>query len=651
MTRAERTAAELIAVRARGRLERRLAWLDACAGADLPEAERAWNAGRPAGEAAEAEARLRGAEGLAWARLERLFGLAEAEAELLQLAVAVAAEPALGPLVARAQLAPGRLLPTEPLVKRLAGLSPLPVWRPTGPLAIWGLARPIAGAPGEPAGFAADPRVVDWLFGALSLDQALVLAVRPAAGGTLPPDWPIAATAARLGRLLDGGHEPRLIIEARAGAGRCRFAAAVADALGRRTLAVDPAMLPQDEWADAFMRVQRFALYADAALVWREGGPAWPARIPLAPVQAVCVGEGMPAPARDGALDIVLALPAPGVAAKAEMWRALAPHLAAADRLIATMPGLSLADLEDAGRAAPRTADEAGAHLRALARSRMQGAGRVVDPQFGWDDLLVPAELEAQLRRVAFEARARAAMLADPATARLFAGASGLSALFSGPPGVGKSMAAQVIARDLGVNLLVVDLAATVSKFVGETAKNLTRIFAQARAAGAALCFEEADSYFARRTEVKDSNDRHANADTGHLLQLMEAHDGIVILSTNRRANIDPAFIRRLRHVVEFPRPAAADRVRLWRRALTVLGADGPALDEAVGQVATRFDLSPAQINGAVLSARYAAMAEDREVAAADLEGGAAREFAKEGRSAAARPESPARRLRSIGNG
>jgi hypothetical protein len=644
------SAAELIVIRARARLEQRIAWLDVANGEDLPENERAWTQSVP-GEGLEAEHRLRGAEGRAWTRLIELFRLAPGEAELLQLAIAVAAEPALGPLISRAQRSEGRLLPTEPLVKRLANLAPRPIWQPTGPLALWGLVRPVRFAPGEPVGFEADPRIIDWMFGAISLDQQLVLAVDTAGDGPLPPEWPVKDAAARLDRALAAGGKARLIVEGRAGAGRRRFGAAVARQLSRKALIVDSTPIASADWAENFMRVQRFALYADVALVWREGGPAWPDKIPLAPIQIVCVDEGGAPPRYDGATDLALALPEPGVASKAAIWRELAPRLATADKQIATMPGLSLGDLEEASRAAPRSAEEAGAHLRALARSRIQGAGRVVDPQFGWDDLVVPADLEAQLRRIAFEARARPTVLEEAEAARLFAGTAGLSALFAGPPGVGKSMAAQVIARDLGINLLVVDLAATTSKYIGETAKNLSLAFSRARTAGAALIFEEADALFARRTEVKDSNDRHANADTSHLLQLMEAHDGIVILSTNRRANIDPAFIRRLRHVVEFSRPGAGERRKVWARMLEVLGVDIEPLARSVSALAARYELSPAQIKGAVLSARYTALSETRDIELADLEAGAARELTKEGRSALPRTEPVGRRMRIVTHG
>ncbi len=633
------SAAELLVHRARTPLERRLAALDG-GGGDTA-------AGSTAALDEESLAhRLAGPESRAWTRLVELFGLSEAEADLLALALAVAAEPALGPLVARAQGAEGRLLPGEPLVKLLHGHPARPIWRPTSPLAMWRLVTPRRLAPGEPPGFEADARLVDWLFGHLALDAELVLAVDTIRPGPVPPEWPVAETAERLDHALRQGSEARLVIEGRAGAGRRGFAAAVARELGRETLVADPAVIPQADWAEAFMLAQRFALYGDAALVWREGSPPWPAKIPMAPLQFVCTAEDAAPPARDGAADLVVRLPEPGVESKAAIWAALAPQLAEAGPKLAATPGLLLGDLAEAGRAAPRSIEEAAAYLRARARARMQGAGRVVDPLFDWDDLILPDAVLRQLRRIAFEARLRPQLMEKPETARLFERAAGLSALFSGPPGVGKSMAAQVIAGELGANLLVVDLAAITSKFIGETAKNLSNAFARAQATGAALIFEEADALFAKRTEVRDSNDRYANADTNHLLQLLEAHDGLVILSTNRRANVDPAFVRRLRHVVDFPKSGPAERRRLWPVMLAALGVDPEPLAESVARLAERHDLTPAQIKGAALSALYTALEAEQQLTAADLEAAARHELTKEGRSAPA-SSTPPRRPRS----
>lgn len=631
--RRQRTAAELIALRVAALLERRLAWLEAQAGADTPENEAAWQKKRRSSTEVSAAKTLAGPIGKPWNRLVALFGLDEAEQQLLQLSLAVAIEPALGPLLQRAQGMGAPAIPTEALAKRLAGLPPAPIWRPSGALAMWALVRPIHIAPGEPLRFEADQRIVDWMFAMVSSDRELALALRTIEPGLIPDEWPVRETVKRVRRALDAGGKVRLVVEGRPGSGRRRFGAEVARLLERQPLLVDPAPLAPDGWAENFMRLQRFATFAGAGLVWRPGAPAWPDKIALAPVQIVCVDAGEAAPARDGASDLTVQLPEPSPASKAAAWRELAPQLPEADAKIAAIPGLTLADLEQVARSVPGSIDEATSQFRALARSRLQGVGRAIDPQFDWDDLVVPEGIEDKLRRVAFEARNRATLLASKDSARIFAGSAGLSALFSGPPGVGKTMAAQVIARDLGVNLLVVDLAVITSKYIGETAKNLSAAFEQAHASGAVLLFDEADAMFAKRIDNKDAIDRHANADTGHLLQLLEAHEGVAILATNRRAAIDPAFIRRLRHGIEFPRPNAVERARIWKLSLAALDSDLAKDAEALTRLAERHDLTPAQIKGAVLSATYTALEAERAVTPDDLDAGAVAERIKEGRA------------------
>ncbi len=641
------SAAELIAIRIRALLERRLQWLAARKGDDTPEAEAAWQRKRRSGDEVTATKALDGDQGAFWKRLVSLFGISPPEQDLLQLALAIAIEPAIGPMLQQAQGMGAPALPSEVLAKRLFGLPPTPIWRPSGALAMWSLLRPILIAPGEPLRFEADPRLVDWMFGMVSADRELTLALRPIEAGPVPAEWPVEDMATRVRRALDSGGKVRLVVEARPGSGRRRFGAEVARALGMNALQVDPAPLAPDGWAENFMRLQRFASYSRSALIWRRGAPAWPDKIALAPVQIVCIDEGEAAPARDGASDITVRLPEPSPASKAKTWRALSPQLPEADATIAAIPGLTLADLEQVARSVPASVDEATSQFRALARSRLNGIGRAVDPQFDWDDLVLAENVKAQLRRVAFEARTRGAMLASADTARVFAGSAGLSALFSGPPGVGKTMAAQVIARDLGVNLLVVDLAVITSKYIGETAKNLSLAFEQARAAGAVLLFDEADSFFAQRIEAKNAVDLHSNADTSHLLQLLEAHEGVAILATNRRSAIDPAFIRRLRHGIDFPRPDAVQRARIWKLALAALGSALAKNEAELTRLAERHDLSPAQIKGAVLTARYTSLQDERDIAAADLDAGANAERVKEGRAATPVTPTPLRPARN----
>jgi SpoVK/Ycf46/Vps4 family AAA+-type ATPase len=142
----------------------------------------------------------------------------------------------------------------------------------------------------------------------------------------------------------------------------------------------------------------------------------------------------------------------------------------------------------------------------------------------------------------------------------------GVSALFAGPSGTGKTLAAEVLAADLGLDLYQIDLSTVVSKYIGETEKNLRRLFDAAEESGAILLFDEADALFGKRSEVKDSHDRYANIEVGYLLQRMEAYRGLAILTTNLKNNLDPAFLRRLRHIVHFPFPDEKQRAEIWRR-------------------------------------------------------------------------------------
>ncbi|MGD1875865.1 MAG: ATP-binding protein [Kiloniellaceae bacterium] len=630
-------AAALLVARARGALSRRLDWL-ATGATDDAAAERAWAAGRDDHGQDAAARRLAGPEGATWRRLTGLFALNAAEADLLCLALAVAADPALGPDIAAAQGEPRRHAPTEALARRLFGHGPRPIWRAVSPLAAWHLLSAHWAAPGVAPSFEAAPVLVDWCFNTASLDAGLAgIAVPPEDHAPLP-EWPVNETARRLARVLERGGPVRLVVESRRHSGRIGFAAAVARALGLKAVIIDPAAIPAEHFTEGFLRAQRFGLFAEAALLWRAGGPAWPDTVPLSPVQMVAVDVGEAPPARRDVADIRVALPEPGAETRLALWRRLNPQStekdAAALKALAETPGLTIGDLAATARAAPASIADAAQDLRARARARLGGAGRAIEPVLGWDDIILPAAPTAELQAFAFEARARARLLADPEACRLFGRDATLSALFSGPAGVGKTMAAQAVAGELGVNLLIVDLGATVSKFIGETAKTLTRIFAQAEAAGAVLFFDEADALFAKRTDVRDSHDRYANADTNHLLQLLESYGGVVILASNKRANLDPAFLRRMRHVIEFPRAAEAQQKELWQRLTAVLAGAAASSDlkPACARLAAAHSLSPAQIKSAVLSARYAALAAGRAMNEADLAAGARRELAKEGR-------------------
>jgi SpoVK/Ycf46/Vps4 family AAA+-type ATPase len=191
----------------------------------------------------------------------------------------------------------------------------------------------------------------------------------------------------------------------------------------------------------------------------------------------------------------------------------------------------------------------------------------------------------------------------------------GVSALFAGESGTGKSMTAEVLARDLDLDLYRIDLSAVVSKYIGETEKNLRHLFDAAEGGGVILFFDEADALFGKRSEVKDAHDRYANIETNYLLQRMEAYGGLAILATNMRSAIDKAFGRRIRFVVEFPFPGHEEREAIWARAFPG-DADVEELDLAR---LSRIDLNGAGIVSAALAAAFTAAGQDRAVSMSDV--------------------------------
>jgi SpoVK/Ycf46/Vps4 family AAA+-type ATPase len=235
-----------------------------------------------------------------------------------------------------------------------------------------------------------------------------------------------------------------------------------------------------------------------------------------------------------------------------------------------------------------------------------QGLGalsRKITPRYTWNDLVLPSDRLAQLREMSYHVRYGPLVFEQWGFDRKLSGGKGLNMLFAGQPGTGKTMAAEVIATDLGLELYKIDLSTVVSKYIGETEKNLEKIFREGQTSNAILFFDEADSLFGKRSEVRDSHDRYANIEISYLLQKMEEYEGIVILATNLRKNLDDAFIRRLHGAIEFPMPEEADRLEIWRRTFP---PEAPLSDDLDLQfLAHKFKLSGGNIKNIVLEAAF----------------------------------------------
>ncbi|SMF03120.1 ATPase family associated with various cellular activities (AAA) [Tistlia consotensis] len=448
---------------------------------------------------------------------------------------------------------------------------------------------------------------------------------------------------------------PALLVAGPPGSGRRAAAAAWAGRLGLRALLYDPTPASGVPAPEALREAALSAQLNRAALVIDLGRSERPAPLdgldPRWPVALLVQRPDGWTAALAPRLVQQRRQRLPDTPARAALWRgALAAcGRKAAPRAIEAVAGRFALGEPAIVRAARRLGleDEAPradlpalvAAARAESTAELSGTARPVATDAGWSDLVLPAGALAQLKDFASAVALRGKVFdlwgfdgVGRGTGR------GLAALFSGGSGTGKTMSAAIVAAEVGLDLWRLDLSATVSKYIGETEKNLERVFSAAGAANAILFFDEADALFGKRSEVKDSHDRYANIEIAYLLQRLEDHDGVVILATNLSRNLDTAFLRRLPFVIEFPLPDAAARAKLWRKAIPVRAPLCPEVDFA--ELAQRFELSGGDIRTAALEAAFLAAGRGGRIDREALDTAIRRQLMKRGQL----PGAPARR-------
>jgi len=267
---------------------------------------------------------------------------------------------------------------------------------------------------------------------------------------------------------------------------------------------------------------------------------------------------------------------------------------------------------------------------RAMSNQKLNLLARKIAPKYRWEDIVLPQDQMAQLRETTNYVKYRHIVFGQWSFDRKLSLGKGLNVLFAGPSGTGKTMAAEIIANELGLDLYKIDLSTVISKYIGETEKNLDRIFTEAQNSNSILFFDEADAVFGKRSEVKDSHDRYANIEVAYLLQKMEEYDGIVILATNLRKNLDEAFARRMHFSVEFPQPEEPDRRLIWQG---VFPQEAPLSENVdLNFMARQFKITGGNVKNIALGSAFLAASDGGIIQMEHLIRSAKREYQKIGR-------------------
>jgi hypothetical protein len=575
--------------------------------------------------------------------LSAAFGLSTFETDIVTLCAGVDMDSALAVLCGQAG---GGSSPHQPTLSLALAALPHAHWSalsPAGPLRRWRLIELQEGGSLVLRLLRIDERILHFLAGLDCLDEGLAtLASAAARPGRLLPSH--ASLAARLAAAwsLERAEMPVLVI---CGSDPGTRLAVTAEASARvglelwvipaELLGAAPAELTllarlweREAWLD------RRALLVECADLG-SSEPGWAAVQRLADrLRAPLILSGRELPFLAGRPSRTFRVEQPGAAEQRAAWQdaisslPVAPQLA--DRL-ASQFSFSASAMSEAVSEVARDDAEKNLWDSCVRRMRPQltELAQRIEPGAGWDDLVLPAAELATLHQVAANGRHRALVQEKWGFARRSGRGLGVSVLFEGESGTGKTLAAEVIAGDLGLDLYRVDLSQVVNKYIGETEKNLRRVFDAAETGGAVVLFDEADAIFGRRSEVRDSHDRYANIEVGYLLQRMEEYRGIAILTTNLRSSLDPAFLRRLRFVVTFPFPDEHMRERIWRRAFPpaapVAGLDLAAL--------ARLSLTGGSIRNIALQAAFLAAEDGGPATMAHVMAAARTEFQKLGRN------------------
>ena len=564
--------------------------------------------------------------------LSRRLGLDEFERDTLLLCIAAELDPGMGELLAGLQGSAGRAYPTFGLALRLFEQPSWDALSPHRPLRyarLLEINQPGA-TPLTASALRADERIVNYIKGLNAVDERIAALATPLDQGLAeqlsPSQQALAEELVQQLRVhaAEGALQAVQLLGVDGGSKQavaCRACAA----LGLRPyrLGLDALPTHKAELENLARLWQReslllpLALYIEAESLDSAAADLGAALQGFAGHDLGLVFVGLrEAPARWSGGGAVFEVAKPGMLEQCQAWRELlqigaaGADAAGAAQQLAGQFDLNLHDIRQAAELAVRgeaaavpVGTRAWDACRNLTRPRLDVLAQRLDPKATWSDLVLSEESLGLLRQIAGQVRERYRVYEGWGYGKRMNRGLGISALFAGESGTGKTMAAEVIANELRLNLYRIDLSAVVSKYIGETEKNLRRLFDAAEQGGAILLFDEADALFGKRSEVKDSHDRYANIEINYLLQRMEAYSGLAILATNMKSALDAAFLRRLRFIVNFQFPGAAERRQMWQKAWP---AEVP-LEALDYDRLARFSLSGGNVHSIALNAAFLA--------------------------------------------
>ncbi|MEY2548627.1 MAG: hypothetical protein QOD64_1209, partial [Verrucomicrobiota bacterium] len=567
---------------------------------------------------------------------ERLH-LSVFEQEILLLCAAMELDTRMAGLCARAQDDPGKPFPTFALALTLFNDASWDALSPERPLRYWRLIEVSQTEAGPITGSAlrADERIVNYLKGLNYLDERVSaflvpLDIDPETAELAPSQRLMADTLVADFARGDGGALPVVQLVGADDTAKQLVAHQVATEMNRILCRLPAEVLPTgihelETFTRLWQRESRLlplALYVDAEQADSSAGsrPSAPLLRFLERTEGLCFVAAREAWPRAGREFLALDIARPTAAEQQSAWTSeLASEAPESPAQLAAQFNFNLPVLRQlAGRARAQRENTSGslpekiwAVCRERERPRLDALAQRLEPKATWNDLVLAAPQMKLLRDIGAQVRQRNTVYGEWGFARKMNRGFGITALFAGDSGCGKTMAAEVIANELRLNLYRIDLSAVVNKYIGETEKNLRRVFDAAEEGGSILFFDEADALFGKRSEVKDSHDRYANIETNYLLQRLESYRGLAILATNLKKALDGAFLRRIRFVIDFPFPGVADRRRLWEKVFLqeeiAQGRSGPPLAPLDYGRLSRLNLTGGHIHNVALNACFTA--------------------------------------------